>query len=160
VSLAPQRVEALGDRARRLALAAATFAEHTQLGFDDREPTPRVIDELLGEILFALEIEAHRFGLGPFDEISRQALLDLGQAIAEELAPIFEPRGAHFDVGADRADCRCAFLEAAAGVGHGAASVEELGLLGLEGGQGRNQLGDAGGIAIDALGEIGEACAE
>ena len=103
------------------------------------------------------ELEPHRFGLGALDQVAGEAFLDLGEPIAEERAPVLEPGRPHLDVGANGADGRRALFEAAAGTGHCATTVEELGFFGFEGGQLTFEFGDTSGVAVDPLGEVGQA---
>ncbi len=154
--LTAEPVEAGGDGSRLLGLAAALLTKPLELVLDDGQAVVDDLPEPVGRGGPQLERRAAPLGLVALVHVAAKALVDLGEAPAEERAALLDARRPHLEVGAEGGDGGGPLVEPGAGLLHGRQLPGPLGLLGLEGGQRRLELRHPLLLARDPLPQLGQ----
>ena len=143
------------DAARRLGLLPAPFAHARQLALDDGEP---VLDERRQPARVQrelVEMKAMLLGLGPLRRVTRQPLVDLGEAARQLGSPRLVLRGMHLEIAAQGGHGIAPLLEPPARRPDAFDARRARRLLRGQRGERLLQLDHARRLALEALGQLG-----
>ncbi len=154
--IATQRLELGRCRTGLVGQALVAIAKRAQLTVDRMQPALELDGQLVGQPEAALEIDPTTPGALTFGLETAEATLDLGLTVAQELPALLDCCGAHLEIGAQGGNGASPLVEARAEKRELAALLGLFLVGGLEPRQHLGQLGGAGLIAVESLGDLGE----
>ena len=154
-ALAAQRLQSLRCGPSCLGLLPAPFAEPCQLAFDDRQPVLDEPRQPAGVQRQLVEAQATLLGLGPLRRVAGEPLVDVGEPARQLNPPRLVLRRLHLEVAPHGGHRVTSLLQPAARRPDALDATRAVHLVRAECGQRLLQLGNASGLALEPLGQLG-----